>query len=103
MPDGHENKIRQMATNKIIDITTRSNWAKDNPNAHSDTEAFFHRSEEFQNHAQNIISFGKLMQENPELARIIKPPELDNDSSKPDHFNDISPWESSSFSAYQAE
>jgi DNA polymerase III delta prime subunit len=32
--------------------------------------------------------------------RTIKPPELDSESSKPDYFNDCSPWQSSSFSAF---
>ena len=99
MPNMGEYNIRQMATNKITDINARSNWAKDNPNAHSDTEAFFNRSEEFQNHAQNVMSFGKLANENPELARKIKPPYICLDSSKPEEFNDISPWSSSSFSS----
>ena len=115
MPDGDENKIRQMATHKITDINARSNWAKDNPKAHSDREEFYKTSAKSKSESDNIseedltklqyrsqyiMRYHKFADENPELARTIKPPELDNDLSKPAQY--MKPWESSSFSAYQA-
>jgi hypothetical protein len=101
MPDCDENKIRQMATHKIIELDATANFAKNHPKSNADREAFFNKSEKLaepvagetrEHHVSNYI--GK-----EEYEKIIQ--KSRDDTQKPEVFNDIRPWQSSSFSEYQ--
>jgi hypothetical protein len=100
MPDCDENKIRQMATHKIIELDATANFAKNHPKSHADREAFFNKSkklaepvadEKREHHVSSYI--GK-----EEIQKILQ--KSRDDTPKPEEFNDIAPWQSSSFSVY---
>lgn len=100
MPDGDENKIRQMATHKIIEINATANFAKNHPKSHADREAFFNKSkklaepvadEKREHHVSSYI--GK-----EEIQKIFQ--KSRDDTPKPEEFNDVAPWQSSSFAAF---
>ena len=100
MPDCDENKIRQMATHKIIELDATANFAKNRQKSHADREAFFNKSEKLaepvaSEYSQYPISH-YIRQE--AVDKIIK--KSMDETPKPDQFNDIAPWRSSYFSVY---
>ena len=101
MPDCDENKIRQMATHKIIELDATANFAKNRQKSHADREAFLNKSEKLaepvadEKREHHIGSYIR-KEGNDKIIQKSR-----DDTQKPEVFNDISPWQSSSFSAYE--